>query len=54
MVEVTLGDLNKNAGIRKQTKVIKVLEHAAKLKWKWTKHNERYQDDRWNHRIQSW
>lgn len=54
MSGITLKDRNQNSWIRAKTRVKDVIYYAAKLKWKWAGHKERYRDERRKKAIQSW
>src|ERR1700761_1162277 len=43
-----------NQWIRKQTKVVDVMERIASLKWNWAGHIARMTDERWTETIMNW
>ena len=54
MLDLKLKDKIPCAEIRKRTKIIDIIEHTLKQKWKWAGHIARLKDNRWTRRCTEW
>ena len=54
MLGLKLQDKIPCSEIRKRTKIIDIIEHTLKQKWRWAGHIARMKDDRWTKRCTEW
>ena len=54
MLDLKLKDKIPCSEIRKRTKIIDIIEHTLKQKWKWAGHIARLKDNRWTRRCTEW
>ena len=54
MMEIRLPHRKINTWISKKTKVINIAKNVEKLKWKWTGHLIRTEDNRWARKMTKW
>lgn len=54
MLNISIRQRIPHKDIRRRTGLKDIVEHAARLKWKWAGHVARLRDDRWTKRCTEW